>query len=399
MNQEPQNSRLISSGLAIGLLVAMCLAAIGMGWFAMREHQRLAEAESAAASRLEAAVAQARKDGEAKAAPVQEQKVKPAVIAMGEAEKQELMSKVDALESEKASLAKAKSEIEAKLAETEKELTIWREQEAMQLQAQAAKREKQRLSAEARRLAMEAKSRQVDLGGGVMLELLRCPAGSFQMGSPEDEAGRNPDETRHTVTLTRPFWMGKFEVTQAQWTALMAKDLSAFKGPDLPVDTVSWHEAMAFCQKLTERERLAGRLQLEYEYRLPTEAEWEYACRAGSAAAYAGSGISDEMGWYDSNSGGKPQPVGQKRANAWGLCDMHGNVWEWCNDWEKEYPAEPAAEPRGPPTGSNRVIRGGSWFNPARNCRSATRNGNFPSYRMGIVGFRVALAPVIQPDR
>jgi hypothetical protein len=204
MNQESQNSRLISSGLAIGLLVAMCLAAIGMGWFAMREHQRLAEAESAAASRLEAAVAQARKDGEAKAAPVREQKAKPAVIAMGEAEKQELLSRVGALESEKASLAKAKSEIEAKLAETEKELTVWREQEAMQLQAQAAKREKQRLSAEARRLAMEAKSRQVDLGGRGDARTAALPGRIVPDGEPgrrgwakpgRDSAYRDLDKT------------------------------------------------------------------------------------------------------------------------------------------------------------------------------------------------------------
>jgi hypothetical protein len=163
------------------------------------------------------------------------------------------------------------------------------------------------------------------------LQLQPIAAGTFTMGSPADEVGRAPNEGPQTqVTLSRPFWLGRTEVTQAQWQAIMGNNPSEFKGPTLPVERVSWDQAREFCRKLTAQEQNAGRLPAGYAYTLPTEAQWEYAARAGTTGPYAGS--LDAMGWYDANSGKQTHPVGQKQANAWGLHDMHGNVWEWCLD-------------------------------------------------------------------
>ena len=195
----------------------------------------------------------------------------------------------------------------------------------------------------------------------------------------------------HEVTLSRPFYMGVTEVTNGQWQRVMGSVPSKWKDADRPVETVSWEEAVAFCRKLSElpEERKAGRV-----YRLPTEAEWEYACRAGTDTKYSfgdAEGQLDAYGWYDKNSGGKTHPVGQKQPNAWGLHDMHGNVWEWCSDWYGEYPRGGVTDPQGWSGGSNRVNRGGSWNNTARNCRSANRNRNNPSNRNNNLGFRLAL--------
>jgi formylglycine-generating enzyme required for sulfatase activity len=181
------------------------------------------------------------------------------------------------------------------------------------------------------------------------------------------------------------------EVTQGQWEALMGSNPSNFKGADLPVEQVSWTEAMEFCRKLTERERAAGRLPEGYAYTLPTEAQWEYACRAGTTGNYAGD--LNSMGWYAHNSGNMTHHVGQKQANAWGLFDMHGNVWEWCLDWYSIYPGGSVTDPIGPSSGTNRVNRGGSWSYTALSCRSATRSWYAPGTRLNTLGFRVALAP------
>jgi formylglycine-generating enzyme required for sulfatase activity len=218
-----------------------------------------------------------------------------------------------------------------------------------------------------------------DLG----LELLPMAAGSFTMGSGSDA---------HEVTLTKGYWLGKTEVTQGQWEALMGNSLSYFKGSDRPVENVSWEDAMSFCRKLTERERAAGRLPEGYAYILPTEAQWEYACRAGTTGDYAGS--LDSMGWYDQNSGGQTHAVGHKQANAWGLYDMHGNVWEWCADWYGNYPGGSVCDPSGAASGTSRVYRGGGWDSPATGCLSAIRIRFGPGYRGYYLGFRLALSSV-----
>jgi formylglycine-generating enzyme required for sulfatase activity len=158
------------------------------------------------------------------------------------------------------------------------------------------------------------------------------------------------------------------------------------------VEQVSWDDAMAFCAKLTEREKAAGRLPTGYAYTLPTEAQREYACRAGTEGPFAGD--LDAMAWYGPNSGGTTHPVGLKQPNAWGLYDMEGNGWEWCRDWYAPYPGGEVTNPAGPPSGSGRVFRGGSWNYDAANCRSAIRNSSGPAYRHDDVGFRLALSAV-----
>lgn len=199
------------------------------------------------------------------------------------------------------------------------------------------------------------------------------------------------------VAISQGFWLGRHEVTQGQWTTLMGRNPSAFKelGADAPVEMVSWKDAMEFGRKLTERERAAGRLPAGYVYTLPTEAQWEYACRAGSNLPYAGE--LESMAWYGAKaSGGSTHPVGKKAANAWGLFDMHGNVWEWCRDWYAEaylpgVDGQPVADPLGPPAGAYRVNRGGSWRSSADTCRSAFRHWLAPNDRGNGLGFRLAL--------
>jgi len=215
-----------------------------------------------------------------------------------------------------------------------------------------------------------------------MLRFVRIPAGTFMMGSPENEDERFSRETQHKVTLTRPFEMMVTPVTQALWQAVMGNNPSRFKGPDLPVENVSWDDAQEFIQKLNQ---MLGTDSL----RLPTEAEWEYACRAGTTGARYGE--LGEVAWYYDNSDQKTHPVGQKAPNAWGLYDMLGNVWEWCQDWHGSYPSGPVTDPTGPSAGSFRVDRGGSWRNYARGVRAALRGINLPGIRYGGgVGFRLA---------
>jgi formylglycine-generating enzyme required for sulfatase activity len=198
--------------------------------------------------------------------------------------------------------------------------------------------------------------------------------------------------------------LGATEVTQGQWEALMGstvrqqrdKENSKWplrgEGSEFPMYYVSWEEAMAYGRKLTERERAAGRLPEGYEYTLPTEAQWEYACRAGTTGPYAGDLAA--MGWYDGNSGKTTHAVGQKRPNAWGLYDMHGNVSEWCHDWYNRYPASSVTDPANASSGSARVHRGGSWSDTAARARSAYHFGYPPGYRVTHLGFRVALSAV-----
>jgi formylglycine-generating enzyme required for sulfatase activity len=230
------------------------------------------------------------------------------------------------------------------------------------------------------------------------LELVELLPGTFLMGSPASEAGRNDDEGPRTrVRLTKEVLMAKHAVTQGQYAAVMGTNPSRFTGSaNLPVERVSWHDAVAFCAKLTELERHAGRLAADQSYRLPTEAEWEYACRARmttdsiSWEASARKALGD-YGWTSENSEKQTHPVGTKAPNAWGLYDMHGNVMEWCQDWKGPYLGGCAADPQGPSKGSHRVLRGGSWSAGAQSCRPASRLRAFPAYRDSATGFRVAL--------
>ena len=224
-----------------------------------------------------------------------------------------------------------------------------------------------------------------DLGGGVKIDLVWVPAGCFQMGSPDAEQDHQSCEGPvHTVELDG-FWMGKYEVTQEQYEAVMGKNPSKFKGAKNPVEQVSWNDAVEFCRNASQK---TGK-----DLRLPTEAEWEYACRAGSTTRFC-FGDSDtglgEYAWYDGNSGKTTHPVGEKKENNWDLYDMHGNVWEWCGDlYADRYEAAAAKNPQGASSGPCRVLRGGGWSNGPQFCRSATRDGGSPS-RTGISrGFRV----------
>ncbi len=215
--------------------------------------------------------------------------------------------------------------------------------------------------------------------------MILIPEGSFMMG---DE---NMDDACpvHKVMLSA-FHIQATPVTQAQYEAVMGRDPSYFKGPDRPVERVSWNDAVDFCNKLSA---LTGE-----NYRLPSEAEWEYACRAGSTSAYCFGDDDKELGeyaWYDDNSAMQTHPVAQKRANRFGLYDMHGNVWEWCRDWYGDYSSGSQTDPEGPSTGSYRVLRGGSWFFNARNLRSANRNISSPGNSNNGSGFRLARPAVL----
>ena len=239
-----------------------------------------------------------------------------------------------------------------------------------------------------------AEQRPVGPTGFVWISLFESPIvpGTFVMGSPVLEPDRDSDEAQHTVTLTQGYWMSDHETTQAEYQLVMGSNPSKFKGQSLPVEQVSWDDAVAYCQKLTERERAGGRITAQQAYRLPTEAEWEYAARAGITGARYGE--LDAIAWWSGNSGNQPHPVKQKAANAWGLHDMMGNVWEWCGDWYGEYPTGSVTDPMGPSSGTSRLIRGGSWGNPAGCERSAFRDGTDPGLRSPFLGFRPVLSSV-----
>ena len=220
-----------------------------------------------------------------------------------------------------------------------------------------------------------------DLGKDVKLEMILIPAGKFVMGSPESEKGRSKGETQHEVTLTKPFYMGKYEVTQEQWEAVMVNNRSFYRGPKLPVTSVSWENCQEFIKKLNAK--TSG------GYRLPTEAEWEYSCRAGTTTAYS---YGDSITKNDSNVEGlSTKVVGSYKPNAFGLYDMHGNVWEWCEDWKVDYPKEAVIDPKGPEAGKNRVLRGGSFTGVGMHSRSANWFDNLPStWNIDYLGFRLA---------
>ena len=248
----------------------------------------------------------------------------------------------------------------------------------------------------------KAGDRRIWTVDGIAYPFRWCPQGTFSMGAPEDEDPElwdeeyEYDEHLHEVTLTKGFWMLETQVTQVMWESVMGTTVQQQRdkedpgeelygeGTEYPIYYVNWEESRTFCKKLSSK--------LGVQVSLPTEAQWEYACRAGTTGAYAGD--LDAMGWYYKNSGSKTHPVGQKKANEWGLKDMHGNVWEWCSDWYgKDYYTEsPTSDPKGPDSGSSRVNRGGSWHDDAEYCRSADRYCLEPGLRGDYLGFRIVLA-------
>ncbi len=198
------------------------------------------------------------------------------------------------------------------------------------------------------------------------------------------------------VTISYDFWINKYEVTQSEYESLTGQNPSNFKGdPNRPVEKVTYYDAVSYCTAVTKREQAAGRLPPTYEYRLPSEAEWEYACRAGGTNLFSfgdSEAAAPEYAWTTENSEGTTHPIGQKRPNAWGLYDMHGNVWEWCLDWFAQYPTTARKDPFGPKEGQFKVFRGGGWNNEIRFARSANRFMMAPVRGIHFVGFRIVLA-------
>ncbi len=250
--------------------------------------------------------------------------------------------------------------------------------------------------------------------GTTKLEMIWCPPGTFMMGSPANERGRDDNETLHQVTLTKGFWMGKYEVTEAQWNAVYKIEGGAV---DMPKDGLYWGNVIAFCDRLTKSERAAGRISEGYKYTLPTEAQWEYACRAGTTTAlnsgydlmvapnYVDENV-DEVAWYNLNAfdgalqAPKLQKVGQKLPNAWGFYDMHGNIAEWCLDRHEydavlaDYGSDAATDPYINSENNAVVCRGGSVFSSREQCRSASRGYSSASNIEPYLGFRIVLIPV-----
>ena len=237
--------------------------------------------------------------------------------------------------------------------------------------------------------AVEGK--KIELTKDVSMEVIWCPPGDFVMGSPRTEEGRYDDENQVNVKISKGFWMGKYEVTQEQWKALMLSNPSMYSGDNLPVESINWDNVQEFLKKLNEKIETGSGVKVV----LPTEAQWEYACRAGEKGPYSG-GTSNEVAWHRYNSGsithriGTTHPVGTKKPNAWGLYDMHGNVSELCSDWyDKKLSG--GVNPIGPSQGTFRVSRGGSWDIDAVMCRASTRKTFSPSGKNRIIGFRIAV--------
>jgi sulfatase modifying factor 1 len=234
-----------------------------------------------------------------------------------------------------------------------------------------------------------------DVVNSIGITLLLISAGTFTMGSPASEKDRDDDETQHQVTLSKPFYMGRTEVTQGQWKKVMGTEPwkgedYVQEGDDYPAVYISWDDAVAFCKKLSAQE---GKT-----YRLPTEAEWEYACRGGTKTAFSfGDDEADleKYAWFDGNAWDINEKyahrAAQKQPNPFGLHDMHGNVWEWCSDWHGDYPSSPLTVPQGPDSVSFRVLRGGSWVGGPNLVRCALRNSITPEYRVFNYGFRLVL--------
>jgi formylglycine-generating enzyme required for sulfatase activity len=244
-----------------------------------------------------------------------------------------------------------------------------------------------------------AREKAVRIADDVSLRFVWIAPGSYWRGSDAAEAGRDRDEgPKHEVTLSRGFYLGIHEVSQAQWTAVMGHNPAAFRrgpeAPERPVESVSWDDCQRFIARLNA-------LQLGV-FRLPTEAEWEYAARAGTTARFPWGDDPKEFkththAWANSRSYAVTHPVGRKPPNAWGLHDMHGNVWEWCRDWYAPYPEGPQLDPEGPSSGRERVFRGGSWYDFPVSLRSANRHRHAPDRRYTAVGLRLVWEPEETP--
>ena len=246
--------------------------------------------------------------------------------------------------------------------------------------------------------AHTARQKIVALANGVTLEMVYLPGGTFQMGSP-DGVGSGDEHPQHAVTLA-PFYMAKTPITQAQWEAVMGNNPSNWQDDNRPVEMVSWNDCQKFVKKLNanppQSPLIQGGSQGGWVFRLPTEAEWEYACRAGSQTAYCFGDNADGLGeyaWFDGNAGGQTHPVEKKSPNAFGLLDMHGNVWEWCHDWFGNYSNTAQENPQGPSSGQYRLLRGGAWYDDSDNCRSAFRLRDDPDQRYSN-GCRVVAVPL-----
>lgn len=217
------------------------------------------------------------------------------------------------------------------------------------------------------------------------MQFIKVLPRSFTMGSPDTETGRHNTETLHVVTISNPFFIQRTEVTQLQWKTIMGQNPSGFDGENRPVENISWRDVQEFIERLNQRDK-------RVLYRLPTEAEWEYAARGGRKTPYYFGGDVEKLGhyaWYRQNASGQTHPVAQKGPNPLGLYDMHGNVWEWVQDFYGDYPESSAVDPTGPETGHIRVRRGGGWMSTRFSCRSAARSGNAEDYRVFSVGFRL----------
>ena len=228
----------------------------------------------------------------------------------------------------------------------------------------------------------------IPVKNGISIEMVKVEAGSFNMGAtPEMENPYDSEKPVHRVTLTNNYYIGKYEVTQALWQAVMGSNPSYFKGDDLPVEQVSWNDCQDFISKLNA---MTGK-----RFRLPSEAEWEYAARGGKKSRgyqYSGSNTLGDVAWYEGNSGSKTHAVGTKQPNELGIYDMTGNVYEWCQDWYGSYSSSPQTNPIGAVSGSSRVDRGGSWFFTAKHCRSSYRFNLTPGYRLNFLGLRLVLS-------
>lgn len=237
------------------------------------------------------------------------------------------------------------------------------------------------------RAAQQQISYQTFYANGVSFQMAKVVAGTFYMGATSEQQSPEGDETKHKVTLTKTYYLGKTEVTQALWQAVMGSNPSNFKGDNKPVECVSWNDCQEFISRLNAA---TGK-----NFRLPTEAEWEFAARGGNNSRhyqYSGSNNLLDVAWYTDNSSNTTHDVASKQANELGIYDMSGNVWEWCSDWYGSYSSNHQYDPAGATSGSYRVLRGGSWYHDARYCRSSYRSNLDPDDRDRYIGLRLALS-------
>jgi formylglycine-generating enzyme required for sulfatase activity len=228
------------------------------------------------------------------------------------------------------------------------------------------------------------------------MQMIWVPPGKFVMGSPKSEPGHRLDEEElHQVIISRGFWIGQFEVSQAQFETILGENPSTFKDPLMPVHKVNWEEAMEFCEALTDREKSVNRMPDKWGFNLPTEAQWEYACRADTTTVFHFGNEAEELsqyGWFVDNSDGSPKTIGTKKPNAWGIHDLHGNMGEWCFDWYgKAYPVDGSVDPITKKASAFKVFRGGTYTDISDRCRAAYRNRITPDTRNPWIGFRVVL--------